>query len=205
MSTTRKILPFFLLFLAFTGGMLFVYQGMLGSRAQPEFATVWPSPMPLAEFSLVDQHGNTFTRNDLTDQWSLIFFGFTHCPDICPATLQQLAIANQNLQEAGKPVPEIVLVSVDPERDTPEVMATYVSHFPGAILGITGDISEITKLTSSAGIFFEKSAGANGEYSVDHSAAVLVINEDASIHGSFGAPHSIDSLVHDLPVLMGSD
>jgi protein SCO1/2 len=205
MNPTRKILFFFLLFLAFTGGILFMYQGILGGRAQPEFATVWPSPMPLAEFSLVDQNGDTFTRNELKDQWSLVFFGFTHCPDICPATLQQLAIANRNLQESGMAVPEIVLVSVDPERDTPDALATYVSIFPGEIRGVTGDIGEITKLTSSAGIFFEKSESANDDYSVDHSAAVLVINEDASIHASFGAPHSIDSLVNDLPILMGSD
>ena len=205
MNSTSKNLAVLLVVLGFVGGTFFMVQSIKNGRAQPAFATVWPSPMPLSDFNLVDHEGNEFTNDRLRGKWSLIFFGFTNCPDICPATLQQLAIANNNLQESGAEVPDIILVSVDPERDTPDVLATYVSHFAGEILGVSGDMAELTRLTSSAGIYFEKSELPNGNYSVDHSAAVLVINEDAAIHASFGAPHSVDSLVHDLPILMGSN
>jgi protein SCO1/2 len=209
MDSTRKILAVFLVILAFAGGTLFMIQSIQRGSAPPAFATVWPSPKPLAEFHLVDQGGSEFTKNRLSGQWSLMFFGFTNCPDICPATLQQLAIANKNLEEAGLPVPDIIFVSVDPERDTPDVLTTYVSHFAGDILGVTGDITELTRLTSSIGIFFEKAelptGDDSGNYSVDHSAVVLVINEDGAIHASFSAPHNIENFVHDLPILMGSN
>lgn len=205
MESTSKNLAVLLVILAFVGGTFFMVQSIKNGRIQPAFATVWPSPMPLKEFSLVDHEGNEFTKDRFDGKWSVVFFGFTNCPDICPATLQQLAIANKNLQDSGAQVPEIVLVSVDPERDTPDVMATYVSHFTGEILGLSGDITELTQLTSSAGVFFEKAELPGGDYAVDHSAAVLVINKDAAIHASFSAPHSVDSFVHDLPILMGSN
>ena len=205
MNSIRKNLTIFTVVLVVTGGTLFVVQSLINSRALPEFATVWPSPMPLKEFSLVDHTGQEFTKSRLQGKWSVMFFGFTNCPDICPATLQQLAIVNKNLQELGKSAPDIILVSVDPERDTPAVLATYVGHFGGDILGVTGSTAELTQLTSSAGIFFEKSELPNGDYSIDHSSAVIVINKDAAIHASFSAPHSIDSLVNDLPILMRTD
>lgn len=204
MNATSKILAGILVLTAFVGGIAFMYQGLQGARMQPSFATVWPTPRPLPEFSLKDDSGAEFNRASLEGRWSLLFFGFTHCPDICPVTLQQLAIANTRLKESGKTTPNIFLVSVDPERDTPEVIAQYVSHFGSEIHGVTGDIAELTKLTSTGGIFFEKSPLRDQEYSVDHSAAVLVINDDGAIHASFGAPHDVDNLVHDLPILMGS-
>lgn len=191
--------------LAFAAGSVIMYRAFQGGSAQPAFATVWPGSKPLPEFTLTDQSGNMFTRASLKGKWSLLFFGFTRCPDICPATLQQLAIANSRLAESGIEVPDIVLVSVDPERDSPDAMATYVSHFGGDIHGVTGDIAELRKLTSAAGIFFEKSELPGGGYSVDHSAVVLVINENAAIHASFSAPHTIDSFVNDVPVLMRSN
>jgi protein SCO1/2 len=204
MSTTRKLLAMMFMLMAFAGGAVFMYQTIQGGRTQPAFATVWPGSKPLPEFSLMDHSGNAFTRTSLQGKWSLMFFGFTHCPDICPATLQQLAIANTRLMESGMNVPDIILVSVDPERDSPEVIAAYVGHFGGDIHGVTGDMPELRKLTSAAGIYFEKSELPAGGYSVDHSAVVLVINENGAIHASFSAPHTIDAFVNDVPVLMGS-
>jgi protein SCO1/2 len=205
MSSTRRLVTVILALLAFTGGIIFIYQVFQGVRVQPSVATVWPMPKPLPDFSLMDDSGNTFNTENLQGHWSLLFFGFTHCPDICPATLQQLALVTKRLQESGKASPDVYLVSVDPERDTPEVMASYVRHFGSEIHGITGDIGELRKLTSAAGIFFEKSTQPDGSYSVDHSAAVLLINENGAIHASFGAPHDIRGFVNDLPILMGSN
>jgi protein SCO1/2 len=204
MSTTQKILAALLVLTALVGGTVFMYQGLQSARMQPAVATIWPTPKPLPEFSLLDHSGNEFTTENLRGQWSLVFFGFTHCPDICPATLQQLAIARSRLKESGKATPNIILVSVDPERDTPDVIGDYVSHFGSEVIGVTGDISELTKLTSAGGIFFAKSELPDGSYSVDHSAAILLINDDGAIYASFSAPHNVDSFVNDVPILMGS-
>jgi protein SCO1/2 len=144
--------------------------------AAPQVATVLPAGNELPEFSLLDQSGAAIGRDVFQGQWDLVFFGFTHCPDICPMTLQVLADARNQLAAASfSPLPRIVLVSVDPERDTPENLAKYVDYFGEGNLGITGDLEEIRKLTNGLGIWFEKS-GDGEDYSVDHAAAVLVID-----------------------------
>ncbi len=181
----------------------------LGVRTQapeePLAAFVLPAPTPLPEFALVDQSGNTVTRDTFRGRWSLVFFGFTHCPDICPTTLQILATAQEELAESARsPLPRIVLVSVDPERDTPELMGRYLDYFGDGHLGITGSLDELKKLTTALGIFFEKQPGTDENYSVDHSAAVLVINPAAEFHALFSGSHKADNFVHDLPLILAS-
>jgi protein SCO1/2 len=178
---------------------------MMAPAPLPKTATVLPAPSDLPEFSLVDQNGATIGRDVFRDHWSLVFFGFTHCPDICPLTLQVLADARQQLAEAGQqPLPRIVLVSVDPERDTPEVMKRYVGYFGDDIVGITGELEEIRTLTNGLGIFFEKSRQDDDNYSVDHSAVVIVMNPQGQFQALFSAPHQAANFVHDLPIITGS-
>jgi protein SCO1/2 len=183
--------------------------GLSKPSPQPVVATVLPGPSVLPEFSLLDQHGQSIGPEDFQGHWSLVFFGFTHCPDICPTTLQVLATARQQLKEQGvERLPQIVLVSVDPERDTPKIMGQYVDYFGDGNLGITGDIEELKKLTGALGIYFEKSPldinATDDNYSVDHSAVVLVINPRAQFHALFSAPHTVDNLVNDLLLIMSS-
>jgi protein SCO1/2 len=169
-------------------------------------ATLLPAATELAEFSLLDQQGNSFTRDGFKGRWNLVFFGFTHCPDVCPITLQVLANAQKLLAaEAQGDLPRIVLVSVDPERDTPEILGQYVSHFGDDTIGITGELDEVRKLTDGLGVFFEKSAGDDENYSVDHSAVVIVVNPDGKFHALFGAPHKAENFAHDLPILMSAN
>jgi protein SCO1/2 len=166
-------------------------------------AFVMPLTTALPDFSLLDQSGAPVNADSFRGQWDLVFFGFTNCPDICPTTLQVLASAKRELTDAGvRTLPRIVLVSVDPERDTPEVMGQYVDYFGEDNLGITGELEEINKLTAGLGIYFEKVATEDGNYSVDHSAAVLVINPDGEFSALFSAPHVVASYVHDLPIVM---
>lgn len=181
-----------------------MYLAVSGGRIEPLAATVLPESRPLPPFSLVDQDGRPFTNSSLTGRQSVVFFGFTNCPDICPATLQQLAIARQRLASTGTAEPDIILVSVDPERDTPEILARYVGRFGAGIRGVTGSVAEISEFTGSLGIFFAKSGDSENDYSVDHSTAVLVIDKDGQWQAVFSAPHSIDNFVHDLPLLAGS-
>jgi len=202
MQPTRLLVSIVLLFFALIGAVA-VYFASHGTRATPTHATVLPEPMPLPQFSLVDQSGNAFTRDDLLGRWHLLFFGFTNCPDICPATLQQLAIAGKRVAGQGATFPGVVLVSVDPERDTPDTLRAYTSHFGSNVVGVTGPAEEIRKLTRALGIYFARSDESNGNYSVDHSAAVLLLNDQAEWVAVFSAPQDIDALVHDVPLLAG--
>jgi protein SCO1/2 len=175
--------------------------------AAPVAAMLLPQPDPVPEFSLVDQQGNPIDRSVFAGHWNLVFFGFTHCPDICPTTLQLLATAKTTLAQRGQdPLPRIVLVSVDPERDTPDIIGRYVGYFGDGNLGITGSLEEIDRLASGLGIYYQKQAPDGDNYAVDHSAAVLVIDPKGRLSALFGGPHDVDNFVHDLPLVMtGAD
>ena len=171
----------------------------------PQTATVLPAPLGLAEFSLLDQNGDVFSRDSFGDHWNLVFFGFTHCPDICPLTLQVLANARQQMLDTGaEKLPRIILVSVDPERDTPEIIGQYVSYFGADVIGVTGELAEVRKLTDGIGVFFQKTSVDDGDYSVDHSAVVIVVDPQSNFHALFSAPHDAASFEHDLPIIMAS-
>jgi protein SCO1/2 len=208
MESRQKILFVTFVLTAFIGGSFFMYLALQRPGPAPAHATVLPEPMSLPEFSLVDQSGQEFNRDSFAGRWNLVFFGFTHCPDICPATLQQLALARAAIADegnnGGQALPQIVLISVDPERDTPQAMREYISHFGTGISGVTGSIDELRKLTRATGIFFEKSAQGGENYGVDHSAVVLVIDPQAKFHALFSAPHSVDNFVSDIPLIIGS-
>jgi protein SCO1/2 len=163
-----------------------------------------PAAIELPQFSLLDQHGRTIGKDVFAGEWDLVFFGFTNCPDICPLTLQLLSQVKVRLAEAGhQPLPRIVLVSVDPQRDTPAAINSYISYFGKDHLGITGELDELRKLTRALGIFFENGDGDN--YAVDHSAVVLVIDPQSRMSALFSAPQRIDDLVHDLPLIMARE
>jgi protein SCO1/2 len=173
--------------------------------AVPESALILPAPEPVPAFSLLNQEGDTVDQSIFEGQWDLVFFGFTHCPDICPATLQVLAAAKRTLADMGQqPLPRIVLVSVDPERDTPEILGQYVDYFGDGNLGLTGTMEEIRKLTTGLGVYFEKRGTDADNYVVDHWAGVYVIDPDGRRHSLISSPHVVDNYVRDLPILMGS-
>ena len=177
----------------------------VSAPAEPQSAFIIPIPGELPEFSLVDQTGALVNTDTFRGQWDLVFFGFTNCPDICPTTLQTLANVRRELIEAGsESLPRIVLVSVDPERDTPEILGQYVDYFGDDNLAVTGDLEELSKLTKTLGIYFEKVPGEDGNYSVDHSAAVLVIDPNGEFSALFSAPHVVANYLHDLPIIAGS-
>lgn len=175
----------------------------LSTPEQPDAAFIIPSPIALPDFSLLDQNGDPVNAETFQGQWDIVFFGFTNCPDICPTTLQTLAAAKRELVAAGvEPLPRIVLVSVDPERDTPSQMGQYIDYFGAGNLGVTGELAEIKKLTKTLGIYFQKQVADGGNYGVDHSAAVLVFNPAGEFHALFSGPHVVANYVHDLPLIM---
>jgi protein SCO1/2 len=158
---------------------------------------LWPNPRTLGTFSVVDQHGAAFTQDNLRGRWSLLFFGFTHCPDICPVTMSVLAQAKPGLTAAAGDTPlQVIFVSVDPERDGPAQLAEYVRYFDKGFLGLGGTLDQIQALTSQLGVaFFRGPATSTGDYAVDHSAAIFVIDPQVRMVGVLSAPHQADSLV----------
>lgn len=198
----RNLIFAFVLGTAFAVG-IWAAMSLQRPAPAPITATVLTTTLDIPAFSLLDHEGRNVDQHVFEGQWDLVFFGFTNCPDICPLTLQVLSAAKRQLEERGQsPLPRIVLVSVDPERDTPAKMAQYVNAFGDGNLGITGELDELRKLTAGLGIFFEKQASVDESYAVDHSSAVLVIDPAGRFHSLFSGTHVIDNFVHDLPLLM---
>jgi protein SCO1/2 len=142
-------------------------------------------------FALVDQHGKTVTDRDFRGRYMLIFFGFTHCPDICPAELQVIAASLDELGSKGEEVVP-VFVTLDPERDTPEVMADYVKNFGSRFVGLTGSPEAIAEAAKAYRVAFSKfqEGESKGDYSIDHSALVYLMGKDGEYvaHFPYGTP-----------------
>ena len=127
-----------------------------------------------SEFSLKDMNNNLITEESFEENLTAIFFGFTHCPDVCPMTLNKMDLVLNKLKNKNKYV-KLFFISVDPERDTPEVIKNYLSSFDNDFIGITGDPEKIFKLSQSWGILSQKLFLENGEYNIDHSSPVILL------------------------------
>ena len=127
-----------------------------------------------SEFSLKDMNNNVITNKSFDGPLTAIFFGFTHCPDICPMTLNKMDIAISRLKKENKSL-KLFFISVDPERDTPKVVKDYLSSFENNFIGITGEPEKIYLLSQSWGIISQKIFKDDGEYNVDHSSPVILL------------------------------
>ena len=159
-------------------------------RLDPGSITLLPESRSLPEFSMVDYNGEPFTRDSLKGKWHLVFFGYTYCPDICPTTLTRYTQVANRLQEAPEVLADtrVLFVSVDPDRDVPARLREYVQFFNPEFLGATGSAEEITRLAKAFALFYQvHEPDANGNYLVDHSAAVAIVNPDAELVGYFNA------------------
>ena len=127
-----------------------------------------------SSFSLTDINNNQITEKSFQGPVTALFFGFTHCPDVCPMTLNKLTILLEELKKDKKTL-KVFFISIDPERDTPKVMKDYLSSFDGKFTGITGKPEKIFKLSQSWGITSQKIFSENGEYTVNHSSPVILL------------------------------
>ena len=185
--------------LSAAGAMMFWPEPGRDLRPEELVGTVLPQARALPEVSLEDHDGDSWTQADLNGRWHYLFFGFTHCPDVCPMTLATLAGAMQQLESDGvEEMPEVVFVTVDPRRDTPAAMANYVEHFHDDFVGVTGAREEIDRLTQSLGISYTlHEPDANGDYAVDHSAAILLIDPQGRLRALWQPPHGRDVLAEE--------
>lgn len=180
-----------------------------GDRGAPpalERATLFAEPRPLPAFALVDPAGRAFGPERLKGRWNFLFFGFVNCPDICPTTLATLAAARSALADLPDDErPGVAFVSVDPGRDTPEIVGRYVAHFDPSFAGATGTRESIDALAAALGVaVIIGPPAADGSYSVDHSAAIFLVDPEARIAALFGTPHEAQAIARDYRRIVAS-
>ena len=151
----------------------------------------------LPEFTLTDHTGRAYTRRDLEETWTLLFFGYTHCPDVCPITLATVSASVDAVAALGGEAPRVVFVSVDPERDAPSHLRGYVTRFREDFLGVTGPHEELRKLTRALGVAYARDGEGPG-YLVEHSAALLLVNPKGDLQAVFAPPHEPDAMARDM-------
>jgi protein SCO1/2 len=154
----------------------------------------------LPDFSLIDQHGRIFGSAELRGHWSLLFFGYTNCPDFCPTTLTTLAALQKRLRASGAAVlPRVIFVTVDAKRDTPAQLAKYVPYFDPDFIGLTAaDQPSVEAVAKKLGVSVLIVPTADGNYAVDHSEAMFVLNPDGRLNAILNGPFSVDELQDDL-------
>lgn len=205
MATKRSALPFVIIAVvaAIVGAGVALSLRDDATQAAPPPPTLaagthLPAARSLQDFNLLDQDGQPTTLADLRGRPSLLFFGFTQCPDVCPTTLALLSTA---LQRASAPNLRVVLVSVDPERDTPQRLGAYVRAFDASFTGLTGSLEEVEKLARQLGVAAVRVPRPGGDYTIDHSAALLWLDRDARLTTIFTPPFAVGTLAGDFTTL----
>jgi protein SCO1/2 len=154
------------------------------------------------DFKLIDHHGQPRSKADFRGKVLVVFFGFTHCPDVCPTTLVELAKALKQLGPDAQRV-QVVMITVDPERDTPEVLKPYVTALDPSFLGLTGDPQTIAETAKAFKVFYQKSAGANAQaYSVDHSSGTYVFDPAGRVRLMVAYGQGAEVFAHDIAQLL---
>ena len=161
-----------------------------------------PQSRSLPALALLDQNGQAVQTDQLKGQWSLLFFGYTYCPDICPATLAQLRQLQGQLPEATRERLRMVLVSVDPKRDTPEQLKKYLDYFDAGFLGLTGEEANLQKFANAVSIPYIPADTSQDNYTVDHSGNLVIIDPDGRQRGFIRAPINNAKLAAQLPGLI---
>jgi protein SCO1 len=164
--------------------------------------TLLDPPLPAAEFSLTSGGGVTVGPQDFRGRLVVLFFGFTNCPDVCPLTMQNLAMAMDGLGDRADQV-QVILVSVDPERDPPDRVDWYAGRFNPSFIGVTGSDDELRAITSAYGIFYARAdVEGDAEYTIDHSASTLVLDRRGDLRMIWPFDTPGDAMAADLRYLL---
>lgn len=159
----------------------------------------YPQPRQVPPFSLARADGAVLDNAALQGHWTLAFFGFTHCPDVCPTTLALFRQIETLAQaDADAPRPALWFVSVDPARDTPQVLGDYARYFSPAIVAATGTEAALAAFTPALGIVYAQSPTADGAYTVDHSTQILVFDPQGRLAAIARPPHDAAAILGDL-------
>jgi len=162
-------------------------------------ATVFNQPRIIEDFKLVNDQNKPYLNHNLLGHWTMMFFGFTHCPYVCPTTMSELNKTDELLSKQFRiKKPHVVMVSIDPERDTPAEMNKYVHSFNKAFEGVTGDIKEINHFAKNMDVLYMRTEDKKSDknYNIDHSASIMLINPQGQLQAFFSMPYEAKDLVH---------
>jgi protein SCO1/2 len=163
---------------------------MSKEQLQINGAIVLDKPRIFSDFELEDHRGEVFNLDRMKGIWTIVFFGFTHCPDICPTTLAMLNETYSKLKPSEKELLQVVMISLDPERDTVEKLVEYVPYFNPEFTGVTGNKHLIRRLTAELNVAYNQVPLNGDDYTVDHSTQLILVNPMGHYHGFFKAPHT---------------
>jgi protein SCO1 len=197
--------PFVLIATAFAGVLVLVAGVLIALAFRDQAKGVADGPLAAAiggKFSLVDQNGRSVTDADLKGKWQLVFFGYTHCPDVCPTALNDLSLALDQLGAKKQDV-GIVFISVDPERDTQPVLKSYVESFGGPIEALTGTPDAVAQAAKAYKVFYAKHPRADGGYDMDHSALIYIMDPQGRFTATFTPDDTADTMAKRLEKLVG--
>lgn len=161
-----------------------------------------PQSRALPQLEVIDQNGTPLALNSFKDKWTLMFFGYTFCPDICPTTLAQIRQIRSELNADEAEKLRVVLVSVDPQRDTPQRLKEYLGFFDKDYIGITAPVADLQKLANAVSVPFIPADTSKPNYTVDHSGNLALIGPDGTQRGFIRAPLNGQKLVARLPELL---
>ncbi|MDU8498821.1 SCO family protein [Pseudomonas syringae] len=210
MTRTQKTVFIAAAIIALVLGLIFS-QLLPGSGSEDQAAlndagiVLLPKSRPLPALSMTDQNGTAVPLDGLKGKWTLMFFGYTFCPDICPTTLAQIKQIRTELPEKVVKRMRVVLVSVDPDRDTPQQLKQYLGYFDKQYIGLTAPVADIQKLANAVSIPFIPADTSKPNYFVDHSGNLALIGPDGTQRGFIRAPLNNQKLVKQLPGLLKRD
>ncbi|RJP48541.1 MAG: SCO family protein [Anaerolineaceae bacterium] len=164
--------------------------------------TVLTPPLPVTDFTLQTGESETFSLSAARGKLVLLFFGYTSCPDVCPTTLAELRQASENLGDDARNI-QVVMVTADPERDTPEKMKAYVAHFDPNFIGVSGNLADLEAIWEELGVFVEKEdTGSAAGYLVSHTSSVYVLDRNGNLILMFPYGTSAVDIASDLSELL---
>jgi protein SCO1 len=201
----KRAPPFVLIAVALAGALVLASGVLIGLAFRDNAKGVAGGPLGAAiggDFSLIDQNGKPFTQANLQGKWNLVFFGYTHCPDICPTALNDLSLALDRLGDKKKEV-GIVFISVDPDRDTPAVLKPYVDSFGGPIEALTGPADAVARAAKDYRVYYAKHPRPDGGYDMDHSALIYIMDPQGRFTATFTPDDTPDTMASRLKKLLG--
>lgn len=207
MTRTQKTVFILVAIVALILGLT-VYRVLSGKSAGDQTALIdagvilLPKSRDIPDLTMTNQDGQPVQINELKDKWTLLFFGYTYCPDICPTTLAQLRQIKSELPKDALSKLRVVLISVDPARDTPEQLKQYLGYFDKEFVGLTGTVPQIQKLANGVSIPFIPADTSKPGYTVDHSGNLALLGPDGTQRGFIRAPFNNQKLLAQLPGLL---
>ena len=191
-----------LLLSVLAAAFLGLYIGVTFLRPYAFHGTVLLSEQPVDDFTLTSMNGQKVKLSDYRSKIVIIYFGYTYCPDVCPTTLAEIKKALGLIGPLASDI-QVIMVTVDPERDTPAVLNSYMTQFDPNFLGLTGTVSEIQNVAAPLGIYFARQEGSTGsDYLMEHTASTMVINQSGLLKllWAYGTPAS--DMAEDLKYML---